>query len=74
MEFPVFRRLKRLAGLPGVFLTGNSGGIVGFRRIVVFGPATCLRLAALQVFPQRSRKILRAPILSTHFRPVRHNR
>ena len=67
------------AGLRGrstrFLVRANSGGIVGFRRSPrCFGAAARLRLAPLEVFPQRRLQALLAPRLFGGFRAVRHAR
>jgi hypothetical protein len=67
MEIPVWPE-----GLPGLFVGGKSGGIVGF-RLALLGPAARLALAAHEVFPQRRLQALFAQVLLGGFRPVRHS-
>jgi hypothetical protein len=61
--------------LPAFLVAGNSGGIVRFCRFRrfhrVFRAPTRLRLAALEVFPQRRLKAFFAQLFF-RFRPLRH--
>jgi len=75
VERPDRQRAQRVAASALLFLPDNSGGIVGHIgtfRATAGCAASDLRLAALEVLPQRRGKTLLAPLPLRVFRTIGH--